>query len=119
MALQQQALQWPGAKEVALKGWWLSMQDPVNLGDITPTDQIDISSVYGQFATILGQKLQEPAYKISVNTGDGLQALFGSGITKTVSPVNLSDRSVSIGLKDLKLSTQNVVPNCYGSLKFC
>ena len=119
LALQQQALQWPGAKEVALKGWWLSMQDPVNLGDITPTDQIDISSVYGQFATILGQKLQEPAYKISVNTGDGLQALFGSGITKTVSPVNLSDRSVSIGLKDLKLSTQNVVPNCYGSLKFC
>ena len=63
--------------------------------------------------------MQEPAYKISVNTGDGLQALFGSGITKTVSPVNLRDRSVSIGLKDLKLSTQNVVPNCYGSLKFC
>lgn len=119
LALQQKTIQWPGAKEEAMRGWWLSMQDPINLGDISPKDNIDISSVYPQFATILGQKLQEPAYKISVNTGDGLQALFGSGITKTLSPIDLRGSSVGINLNNLPLSTQNIISNCYGTLKFC
>ena len=119
LALQQQSIRWPGAKEVAQRGWWLSLQDPVNLGDISPTDSVSIASVYPQFATLLGQKLQQPEYKIKVNTGDGLQALFGSGITKTISPIDVSGNSVSINLNNLKLSTQNIIPNCYGSLKFC
>ena len=119
LGLQQQALQWPGAVETANKGWWLSMQDPINLGDISPTNQVDISSVYPQFAQILGQKLQQPEYKISVNLWDGLKALIGSGITKDITPINLSDSSVNINLNNLKLATQNIVPNCYGGLKFC
>ena len=119
LGLQQGELQWPGAKEVAQRGWWLSMQDPINLGDISPVDPIDISSVYPQFAKILGDKLAESQYKISVTTGDGLGALFGSGITKDLSPVNVIGQSVGIPLSNLKLSTQSVTPNCYGSLKFC
>lgn len=119
LGLQQQSLQWPGAVETANKGWWLSMQDPINLGDISPTNQVDISSVYPQFAQILGQKLQQPDYKISVDLWDGLKALFGAGITKDITPINLSDSSVNINLNNLKLATQNIVPNCYGGLKFC
>lgn len=119
LALQQKTIQWPGAKEQASKGWWLSMQDPINLGDISPKENIDISSVYPQFATILGLKLQEPEYKIYVNSGDGIKALFGTGIEKTLTPINLNGSSVSISLKDLPLATQNIVSNCYGSLKFC
>ncbi len=119
LALGQQQLQWPGAKEVASRGWWLSMQDPINLGDISPSSAVSIASVYPQFAKLLGDKLKEPQYKISVDTGDGLSALFGSGITKTVSPINLTGSSVSIPLNNLILSTQSIVSNCYGSLKFC
>ncbi len=119
LALQKQEVQWTGAKEVAQKGWWLSLQDPVNLGDISPTDEVDITSVYPQFAAILGEKLQEPAYKISVDTGDGLKALFGAGINKSLSPVDVAGQYVNINLNNLKLGTQNIVPNCYGSLKFC
>lgn len=119
LGLQSIPIHWPGAKEQAQTGWWLSMQDPINLGDISPTDSIDISSVYPQIAGILGQKLKEPAYKVSVTTGDGLRALFGSGINKSISPVNLSDQRVNINLNNLKLATQNITPNCYGNLTFC
>ena len=61
---------------------------------------------------------QPASYKISVNTGDGLQALFGSGITKTLSPIDLRGSSVGINLNNLPLSTQNIISNCYGTLKF-
>lgn len=119
LALQQKTIQWPGAKEQASRGWWLSMQDPINLGDISPKDNIDISSVYPQFATLLGATLREPEYKISVGLGDGLSAIFGAGITKTLPALDLNGSSVSIALKDLPLATQNIISNCYGSLKFC
>lgn len=119
LGLQTSDLHWPGAVEVAKKGWWMSLQDPINLGDITPASELDISSVYPQFAQLLGAKLSEPQYKISVTTGDGLSALFGSGISKTISPIDLSGQSVSLDLKNLKLAAQEITPNCYGSLKFC
>ncbi len=37
LALQNQMLQWPGAKadDVAQKGWWMSFADPVNIGNIS------------------------------------------------------------------------------------
>ncbi|MFX6555665.1 hypothetical protein ABTG71_18525, partial [Acinetobacter baumannii] len=50
LALQNQMLQWPGAKadDVAQKGWWMSFADPVNIGNIIPQDAIDISPLFPQ-----------------------------------------------------------------------
>ena len=119
LGLQAQAIQWPDAEEVAQRGWWLSLQDPINLGDISPRDAVDIATVYPQFAKILGEKLAEDEYRIKVNLWDGLTALFNAGITKTVSPVNVTGNSVEINLNNLILKSQAVTPNCYGGLKFC
>lgn len=119
LGLQSQAMQWPDAEEVAQQGWWLSLQDPINLGDISPRDSVDISTVYPQFAKILGQKLAEDQYRIKVGLGDGISAIFQAGITKTVSPVNVTGSSVEISLNNLILKSQAVTPNCYGGLKFC
>lgn len=119
LGLQNKQLRWPGAEEVANPGWWLSLQDTVNLGDISPRDQVDISSVYPQFAQILGEKLKEDQYKIKVSIINGLQAFFQQGITKNISPINMQGESVNIALKNLILDTQNVTPNCYGGMRFC
>lgn len=120
LGLQVQDIRWPNAEEVAQVGWWLSLQDPINLGDITPKDAIDISDVYPQFATILGQKLREDQYKIKVSgLGEAVQALFNQGLNKTISPIDVTGSQVSISLDNLILSTQNIAPNCYGGLKFC
>lgn len=119
LGLQNKQLRWPGAEEVANPGWWLSLQDPVNLGDISPRDLVDISSVYPQFAQLLGEKLKEDQYKIQVGTWDGLKAIFKSGISKTISPIDMQGASVNIALKNLILDTQNVTPNCYGGMRFC
>lgn len=119
IGLQSKPLRWPGAEEVANQGWWLSLQDPVNLGDISPRDQVDISSVYPQFAQLLGEKLKEDQYKIKVSIVDGLQAFFRAGINKNISPINMQGESVNIALKNLILDTQNVTPNCYGGMRFC
>ncbi|OUJ86425.1 hypothetical protein BXA18_19485, partial [Acinetobacter baumannii] len=52
LALQNQMLQWPGAKadDVAQKGWWMSFADPVNIGNIIPQDAIDISPLFPQIS---------------------------------------------------------------------
>ncbi|MDQ8935002.1 hypothetical protein [Acinetobacter rudis] len=119
LGLQKQQLRWPGAEEVANSGWWLSLQDPVNLGDISPRDKVDISSVYPQFAKLLGEKLAEDQYKIKIGLADGISAIFQAGISKNISPINMQGESVNIALKNLILETQNVTPNCYGGMRFC
>lgn len=119
LGLQSKPLRWPGAEEVANQGWWLSLQDPVNLGNISPRDSVDISSVYPQFAQLLGEKLKEDQYKIKVGLSDGITAIFNAGITKTVSPIDMQSASVNIALKNLILNTQNVTSNCYGGMRFC
>lgn len=119
LGLQSKPLRWPGAEEVANQGWWLSLQDPVNLGNISPRDQVDISSVYPQFAQLLGEKLKEDQYKIKVDIWNGLSVFFNSGVTKTISPIDMQGASVNIALKNLILDTQNVTSNCYGGMRFC
>lgn len=119
LSLQSTALRWPGAAEVAQPGWWLSMQDPIDLGEISPKNKLDISSVYPQIATLLGQKLAQPEYKLALGLGDGINAIFGAGITKTVSPIDLTGNYVNLPLSNLILTSQNITPNCYGGLKFC
>ena len=77
LGLQAEPLRWPGAKETAEAGWWLSMQDPINLGEISPQNTVDISGVFPQIATLLGTTLAKPEYKLALGLGDGINAIFG------------------------------------------
>jgi len=119
LALQSTAVKYPGtaSNDVAQTGWWMSFQNPVQLGALNPTNQVDITSAYPQLATFLGNYLK--TNPVSITTGDGLSALFTGGITKDLGLINLSGNTANITLSNLQLNTQNVASNCYGGLKFC
>ncbi|WP_410210979.1 hypothetical protein [Aquirhabdus sp.] len=124
LSLQSQAIRYPGrpVDDIAQPGWWLAVQNPLNLGVLNPQNKVDISSAFPQLATILSAKLNAgPPYLIPpIDTGQGLQALVSGYLTATVPPINLSGSVATIGLSNLPLDgNQNVKPNCYGTLKFC
>ncbi len=118
LSLQKIAMLWPGAEaaNVAQPGWWLAMQDPVNLGRIEPQQRLSIEPLLGQFAQKAGVFLQDnPA-----STSDLLAVLTGSGLDANIGNIDLSKVTpLQMNLSDLSLKGQNFAPNCYGSLKFC
>ncbi|WP_335957373.1 hypothetical protein [Acinetobacter bereziniae] len=118
LSLQQIKILWPGSESANLaeRGWWLALQDPVSIGVVEPTDRLSIEPLLGQFAQKAGSYLQSnPA-----TTSDLLGVLIGNGISANLGNVNLSGVSpLQMNLSNLRLKGQDFVPNCYGSLKFC
>ena len=133
LSLLSQSLRWPGTysgplsksspeivTDVAQKGWWLSLQDPVNLGSVDPTQAIDIAPLFPQIAAqVSGQLSAEPYPYIGLSSL--LNAVLGTGdINVDVkNPIDLTNSPLSLNLSNLQLNGQNFKPNCYGSLKFC
>lgn len=113
LSLQSQQVWWPTAEAAANKGWWLAFEDPISIGDITPTDKIQVTN------DVLKQVVNPISNYIKANppTCDVLDCLFGSKLT--VGNVNLPNTSLNFPLKDLQLTNQSFAPNCYGNLKFC
>ena len=133
LSLLSQALRWPGTysgalsastsqtvTDVAQKGWWLSLQDPVNLGSVDPTQAIDIAPLFPQIAAQVSAQLGSAPYP-SIAFDGLVAALGGSGdIRVTVAnPIDLSGSPLKLTLNDLQLNGQNFKANCYGTLKFC
>lgn len=121
LSVQKQSVKWPGSNsdDIAEEGWWMSFKDPVQLGVLNPSTQVNISSAYPQIATFLSNYLSQNANRTVINTNDGLSALDGS-LTKTVPPIVLTNATAFLTLNNLPLdANQNVVPNCYGTLTFC
>jgi hypothetical protein len=117
LSLQKQAVRWPDAvaADVAQKGWWMSFSDPVDLGQIIPTDLIDISPLFPQLKTEISNYLQaNPA-----TTNDLAAVISGDGLDANIGNINLSGSPLSLLLSNLQLNGQNFAPNCYGSLSFC
>ncbi|ENW81968.1 hypothetical protein F909_01657 [Acinetobacter sp. ANC 3929] len=116
LSLQSADIRWPGTKSVAQQGWWLEFSNPIDIGDITPTKNVDIA--LGTIVETLGQ-VSDYLYDNPVNCGILLlNCLVGSTIN--VGNVNLtSSPPVSMGLQNLQLKNQDFAPNCYGGLKFC
>lgn len=117
LALQSMAMRWPGSQtgDVAQPGWWLAFADPVNLGEVNPTQLIDITPLFPQLATAVGDYLQaNPA-----TTNDLGAVISGDGLAANIGTVNLAGSPLSLLLNDLQLSGQNFAPNCYGNLTFC
>ena len=141
LSLQQQALLWPGSyvdesdvnatalsqmsqTDIAQKGWWMSFAEPVQLGYLKASEQVDISNVLPQVATLMTNELLKEENRVYAPVGAALGTLFGIKMT-TPKPivVDLNNATIqnpaTLTLSNLKLANQNITANCYGSLKFC
>lgn len=120
LSLQQQALQWPGAKsdDVAQKGWWMSFADPVNIGYVVPQDPIDISPLFPQIASAVSYYLRRGGGN-EANTSDLGGLLGGGDLTVDIGNIDLRNSALNLNISNLKLTNQNFAPNCWGGLKFC
>lgn len=141
LSLQQQALLWPGNyidsndmtgktivemlnSDVAKKGWWMSFAEPVQLGYLKATQEVDITNVLPQVASLMTTELLKEENRVYLPPGAAITALLGMTLT-TPKPivVDLNNATlanpVKLTLANLQLANQNLTPNCYGSLKFC
>ncbi len=120
LSLQSQDLSWPDANpdDIARTGWWMSFKDPINIGKLNPTSEVDISGVLPQVAQKVSQILTKDA--IYIPLGSAVGAAFGLPIYKNVGSINLSNAgSANLTLKNQVLGNQEIRTNCFGGLKFC
>lgn len=117
LSLQKSAMHWPGANadDIAQKGWWMSFADPVNIGNVNPTDALDISPLFPQISAFVSDYLADNPAK----TNDLAGLLGGSSLDVNIGTINLKDAPLTLNLSNLQLTNQNFVPNCYGNLTFC
>ncbi|RYY80222.1 MAG: hypothetical protein EOO69_03520 [Moraxellaceae bacterium] len=117
LSLQQTAMHWPGANvdDIAQRGWWMSFADPVNIGNVIPTDPLDISPLFPQISAFVSSYLAANPAK----TSDLAGLLGGSSLDVNIGTIDLKDAPLTLNLNNLQLTNQNFVPNCYGGLTFC
>jgi hypothetical protein len=133
LSLQSKNIQWPGAAvaNIAQQGWWLAFGGGIDIGNISPSNNVDIpdsslrqalgpagdtgnttinGALYNNMprcsltGCLFGTVLQVP--KIYLGPGNG-------------APVGTPQTYVDFPLVNQVLSAQSFVPNCYGGLKFC
>lgn len=118
LSVQSMNLRWPGfdVANVAQTGWWLAMQDPVNIGRVEPTNRLSIIPLLSQFADRASVAMNaNPA-----TTDDLGSVLSGNGVAAEIGNVDLSNAPpLQLNLSNLQLNGQFFAPNCYGGLKFC
>ncbi|AXI01861.1 hypothetical protein [Aquirhabdus parva] len=115
LSLQKQDVMWPGAPAVAQTGWWMAFNDPINIGNVTPSSQVQITNA------VLAQVIPKISTYLTnnpTNCGNLLTGCVG-GSDLAVGNVALTNAHVAFPLTDLQLAAQSFPPNCYGSLKFC
>lgn len=121
LSMQTAATQWPGEPVPAQRGWWMAAKDPISIGHLsTPAGyQVDISQAYPQIASTVSNYLWD--HPVYVPLTQAVQGILGIPITANVAPIDLGGYSpISAAFTNLPLGAeQNVVPNCYGSTKFC
>ncbi|MNV45562.1 hypothetical protein D3C71_1373650 [compost metagenome] len=115
LSLQSQDILWTGAAVGANKGWWLAMEDEVELGSLSPTTKVAITNeVLKQTIAGINKDLTEHPRPC----GD---ILFGCAIGSdlAVGNVPMNSTTLDFPLTNLSLQGQNFRSNCYGGLKFC
>lgn len=145
LSLQSIPLLWPGAKvasgdanknsltgmtestDVAQTGWWMSFNEPVQLGKLNVTQPIILdNNILKQVA----ERVTETLLVLGPNTpkaeANGLGELISLLADQPLSSKVVADldsatknNPVYFKLQNQQLGNQNVVSNCYGSLKFC
>ncbi|MNZ10893.1 hypothetical protein D3C78_277460 [compost metagenome] len=113
LSLQGQQIFWPGADAAAERGWWMAFDDEIDIGNVTPSKQIEITNdVLKQVVDPISAYLTANPVRCNL-----LNCLFGEDLA--VGEVKLPNTIVNFPLKDLQLKNQSFAPNCYGNLKFC
>lgn len=117
LSLQKQPLKWLGANadDVAQSGWWLSMADPVNIGDVIPQEQIEIDQLFPQISIAVSDYL----VKNPAKTNDLLGLLKVGSLSVDIGKIDLSHTPLKLNVEDLVLKSQNFAANCFGGHKFC
>jgi|JI10StandDraft_1071094.scaffolds.fasta_scaffold96049_2 hypothetical protein len=132
LSVQSQDIRWPGSysgpnpenpaqtvTDIAKKGWWLSMSDPINLGSVDPTKDIDIAPLFPQIAQQITTYLMNENNAASLNVNQLGNVISGAGdVNVTIGNLNVPTPLV-LTLTDLQLNGQGFQPNCYGTLSFC
>lgn len=145
LSMQRMALIWPGAKvdsadslltnlssmsektDVAQPGWWMSFNDPVQLGKLNVTQPIVLDN--GTLKQV-AQRVTETLLTLGPNTpkaeanglGELISLLADQPLSsKIVADLNSStlNNPVYLKLQNQQLTNQAVKSNCYGGLKFC
>lgn len=120
LSTQSEQVYWPGSKaeNIALPGWWMAFEDPVDLGPLSPAAQVDISPTFPQLITIVNNYFN--SNPLALGLGQGWTALTSGYMNVDMPVMDVTGNKVTIALKDLPLSaTQDVPSNCWGSAKFC
>lgn len=145
LALQQIALLWPGAfqdsadmsktslaamsknTDVAQPGWWMSFANPIELGHLNVTDKIVLDdNILGQVADRVTETLTPDYVNKPRAEAKGLTEIVSLLLNNPLSSKVVADLNnataanpVYFKLQNQRLGNQEVVANCYGSLKFC
>lgn len=129
LSLQKEAVKWAGtdAADIAQTGWWMSIQDPIQLGKLNTANNVDVSAVLPQVAKVVTDYMLltgqngTPDNRVMVTLGEALGSLGGTPIVRTLnidgSPTKLNPMTLT--LNSQVLQNQNLVPNCFGNYKFC
>lgn len=120
LSLQNQAMRWPGSNtdDVAQPGWWMSFAQPLNFGALNPTQEIALDDVLPQIAKFINTFLS--TNPVILNFNEALGAAFGLPLYKAIGEINVAGTPAVMKLENLPLdNNQAVVPNCWGTLKFC
>ena len=113
--MQSQDILWTGAAVGANKGWWLAMEDEVELGSLSPTTKVAITNeVLKQTIAGINKDLTDNPR----NCGNLLTGCVG-GSALVVGNVPMNTTTLDFPLTNLSLQGQNFRSNCYGGLKFC
>ncbi|TCB50452.1 hypothetical protein E0H80_09180 [Acinetobacter sp. ANC 4779] len=133
LSLQNQNIHWQGADtaDIAKPGWWMSFKDPIQLGYLETTDEVDISYVLPQVAAAITASLTEkkadgtPKNVIDVDILSALGSLLDKPVVRKlnidVGPFTsyANNTAAKLTLNDKLLKNQAVVSNCFGGHKFC
>jgi len=133
LSLQNQNILWPGAKaaNVAQQGWWLSVENPINIGNISPSNNVDIpdstlKQALGPAGAQTGNNINAALYQ-NPPTCSLTGCLFGTVLQVPdiylgpggAAPAGTPQTYVDFPLNNQQLQGQYFAPNCYGTLKFC
>lgn len=122
LSFQRENVWWPDSnlENIALPGWWMAFEDPVDLGFLSPVDQVDISPTFPQVIGLVNNYFNSNPLQLGL--AQGWTALTGNPPYMNVDMpvINLAGQTVSIDLTDLPLSAAQDVPrNCWGTASFC
>lgn len=141
LSFQSDRVFWPDsvAADVALPGWWMSFRDPVELGELNPVQQVDISPTFGGSGNMndgindwtVNGSMSQAFYQyfegtpIPVSTGQGWDQLISGQMNVPLGTRNIPS-TVTMDLQDLHIGhnangtgAQDVPRNCWGTARFC